>query len=113
MRGDEYDDLQIFVSACKRNRTELDAGSVLGKMYKVDVLREIANEIDIDISDAEGAGRIITYSTAEIISDSSSNDILGDKLSEKDHGLNYPILTYYQLPNSNGVFSSFKEFKKR
>ena len=92
--------------------TELNAGSVLGKMYKVKVLREIASNLGVDISDASGVSRNITYSTADIIAKKSQIDVIGDTLSEHDHFRLFPIVTYYQIPNLKNAFLSFDNFKK-
>ncbi|MCW5203374.1 hypothetical protein VU12_10590 [Desulfobulbus sp. US4] len=112
MIGADYGSLNSFVNACRNNRSELNAGSVLGKMYKVEVLRKIASNLGVDISDASGASRNVTYSTADIIAKKSHVDVIGDTLSKHDHLRLFPIVTYYQIPSSGNTFSSFYNFEK-
>lgn len=111
MYGGSYGSIEEFVSACKESRDELAPAAVLGKMYKVEMLRSIATSLDIDISEASGSSRKITYSTADIIADAASAEVIGDKLSDFDHSLRFPVLTYYQIPNNIESYASYKQFK--
>lgn len=112
MLGEDYDSLESFVFACRSNRTELDVALGLGKLYHVNELRELAEEIDVDISDATGRGQAKRYSTAEIVAESMTAEEVGNQLSVFDHELRFPILTYYKIPPDN-VYSGYNRFLRR
>lgn len=109
MLGEDYESLDSFVHACRFKRTELDIALGLGKMYHVKELRELAEESDVDISDATGRGQAKRYSTAKLIAESMTAEEVGNQLSVFDHELRFPILTYYKMP-SDYVYSGYNRF---
>lgn len=109
MLGENYGSLGEFINACRTERVELDTARGLGKIYNVNELRELASEADITLPQVTGAGRERRYSTADAIAECMTAASVGEFLSDYDHKLRFPIVTYYQIPEHKS-YSSYNNF---
>jgi hypothetical protein len=108
MRGTDFESLDDFAEACLHKRdTELDASCVLGKVYSIEQLREIAKVYEFE-EETEGEGKhgiSQRYEFAQGIAEAQTAQDIGELLSRIDHDFYFPILTYFRFPHSE-LFSA-------
>jgi hypothetical protein len=122
MIGEDYQDLDDFVDACKGRGSPLSSASVLGKIYSLGQLKAIAKYCNIEFDQiaativsqggesSKGFKRRYTY--AEAIAALRDVQALGKALSYVDHGLYFPVVTYFSL-SDKGSHGSIDAFSHR
>lgn len=121
MRGNSYESFSEFREACQTagRRTELYSEYVLGKVYSSVQLKHIAREycnvandtIEETVS-VRQKGLRRRYDISNWIARQLPAPELGGILGREDHDFNFPILSYFELPNKMPC-SSLKEFSDR
>ena len=113
MIGEDYSSYDEFMAACERPEEPLNPGHTLAKVYTINQVKDIAdkqgfNTHDI-LEDIDGRGRRRTFNLAYEFVDRINADSLGELLSNTDHDMFFPLLSYAALPSTN-PYDSFNNF---
>jgi hypothetical protein len=115
MIGKDYESYESFITSCKSQRISLDSRRILGKLYTIEQLRELAEYLQISSSDLnevieEGdsenkKGVTRRYDFAKAISRLVSAEQIGETISYLDHSFHFPILFYLRIPHKTSINS--------
>lgn len=109
MEGNKFSTQEEFLFASQQSDDvkQMNIANVLGRIYNISELRQIA--LDIQIENVEktiqGLGINKRYSLADIISNKSSHEEIGKTLSDIDHDFYFPFVSYLNFP-SHDIFKS-------
>ena len=122
--AEDYESYDAFMAACRWNRESLDPSRVLGKIYPINRLRELAKYLSIsseeinqilEAKDEDRMGVTRRHAYAQAIAQLRDTKQIGEALSYFDHDLQFPVLTYYRLSeekahkSSSGFLDGLKE----
>jgi hypothetical protein len=107
MIGEDYASYDDFMAACRSRRRSLDPSRVLGKIYPIEQLRELAghlgisseeiNEIIEESENEDKRGVKRRYDYARAIAQLSTTEQIGKAISYLDHTFCFPVLSYLRL----------------
>ncbi len=107
MIGADYASYDDFMAACGSRRESLDPSRVLGKIYPIEQLRELAEHLGISadqineiVEEGEGGdkrGVTRRYDCARAIAQLRTAEQIEEALSYLDHTFYFPVLSYLRL----------------
>ena len=113
MIGEDYQSYDEFIAACESPETELDHGHTLAKVYTIEQIKNFAEiqniSTNVILEDIAGQGRQRTYECAYKLANLMDADTVGELLSNGDHNMYFPFLSYGALPRRK-LYRSLNHF---